>query len=143
MQTVSCKKQSERKMWSFDEKTDKMAGSYKNMYQENVVLCGSSAYTKKYYLNEDFEGLPEAIKDELKIMCVLYTEDIGGVLQLKFDDEGNLQFETSADEGDLLYDDIGSVLKIKQLQNTKSELLEALETYYRVFFLGEDWEEEE
>ena len=119
-------------MRSFDEKTDKMAGSYKNMYQENVVLCGSSAYTKKYYLNEDFEGLPEAIKDELKIMCVLYTEDIGGVLQLKFDDEGNL-----------LYDDIGSVLKIKQLQNTKSELLEALETYYRVFFLGEDWEEEE
>ena len=93
-------------MRSFDEKTDKMAGSYKNMY-------------------------------------VLYTEDIGGVLQLKFDDEGNLQFETSADEGDLLYDDIGSVLKIKQLQNTKSELLEALETYYRVFFLGEDWEEEE
>lgn len=143
MQAVSCKKQSERKMRSFDEKTDKMAGSYKNMYQENVVLCGSSAYTKKYYLNEDFEGLPEAIKDELKIMCVLYTEDIGGVLQLKFDDEGNLQFETSADEGDLLYDDIGSVLKIKQLQNTKSELLEALETYYRVFFLGEDWEEEE
>ena len=142
MQAVSCKKQSERKMRSFDEKTDKMAGSYKNMYQENVVLCGSSAYTKKYYLNEDFEGLPEAIKDELKIMCVLYTEDIGGVLQLKFDDEGNLQFETSADEGDLLYDDIGSVLKIKQLQNTKSELLEALETYYRVFFLGEDWEEE-
>ncbi len=130
-------------MRSFDEKTDKMAGSYKNMYQENVVLCGSSAYTKKYYLNEDFEGLPEAIKDELKIMCVLYTEDIGGVLQLKFDDEGNLQFETSADEGDLLYDDIGSVLKIKQLQNTKSELLEALETYYRVFFLGEGWEEEE
>ena len=130
-------------MRSFDEKTDKMAGSYKNMYKENVVLCGSSAYTKKYYLNEDFEGLPEAIKDELKIMCVLYTEDIGGVLQLKFDDEGNLQFETSADEGDLLYDDIGSVLKIKQLQNTKSELLEALETYYRVFFLGEDWEEEE
>ena len=143
MQAVSCKKQSERKMRSFDEKTDKMAGSCKNMYQENVVLCGSSAYTKKYYLNEDFEGLPEAIKDELKIMCVLYTEDIGGVLQLKFDDEGNLQFETSADEGDLLYDDIGSVLKIKQLQNTKSELLEALETYYRVFFLGEDWEEEE
>lgn len=109
-----------------------------------MLYCAVPAHIqKKYYLNEDFEGLPEAIKDELKIMCVLYTEDIGGVLQLKFDDEGNLQFETSADEGDLLYDDIGSVLKIKQLQNTKSELLEALETYYRVFFLGENWEEEE
>ena len=112
------------------------------MYQEEIVLCGSSAYTKKYYLNEDFESLPQAIKDELKIMCVLYTEDIGGVLSLKFDESGSLIFETSADEGDLLYDDIGSVLKIKQLQQTKQELLEALETYYNVFFLGQEWEEE-
>ncbi len=112
------------------------------MYQEEIVLCGSSAYTKKYYLNEDFESLPQAIKDELKIMCVLYTEDIGGVLSLKFDESGSLIFETSADEGDLLYDDIGSVLKIKQLQQTKQELLEALETYYKVFFLGQEWEEE-
>lgn len=111
------------------------------MYQEEVVLCGSSAYTKKYYLNEDFEGLPQGVKDELKIMCVLYTEDVGGTLTLKFDDNGTLCFETAADEGDLLYDDIGSVLKIKQLQRTKTELLEALETYYRVFFLGEEWED--
>ena len=50
------------------------------MYQEENVLCGSSAYTKKYYLNESFEMLPEGIKDELKIMCVLFTEDIGGTL---------------------------------------------------------------
>ena len=41
-------------------------------------------------------------------------------------------FETAADEGDLLYDEIGSVLKMKQLQNTKQELLESLEMYYKV-----------
>ena len=102
------------------------------MYQNEVVLCGASAYTKKYYLNEDFEGLPQGVKDELKIMCVLYTEDVGGTLTLKFDENGTLCFETAADEEDLLYDDIGSVLKIKQLQRTKTELLEALETYYKV-----------
>jgi hypothetical protein len=105
------------------------------MYQEEIVLCGSSAYAKKYYLNEDFEGLPDEIKDELKIMCVLYTEDIGGVLTLKFDEEGSLQFETRCEEGDLLYDEIGSVLKIKQLQQTKAEMLAALEMYFKVFFL--------
>ena len=71
-------------------------------------------------------------------MCVLYTEDSGGSLQLVFDEEGNLQFRTQQKEGDLLYDEIGSVLKIKQLQNTKQDLLESLEMYYRVFFLGED-----
>ena len=112
------------------------------MYQEEVVLCGASAYTQKYYLNPEFEGLPQSIRDELKIMCVLYTEDVGGALTLKFDEEGTLIFETSADEGDLLYDDIGSVLKIKQLQSTKAELLESLEMYFRVFFLGEAWEDE-
>ena len=40
---------------------------------ENVVLCASSAYDKKFYLNEDFSKLPDEIKDELKIMCVLFT----------------------------------------------------------------------
>lgn len=113
------------------------------MEQEEVVLCGSSAYTQKYYLNEAFEGLPQSIKDELKIMCVLYTEDIGGVLTLVFDEEGNLNFQTAADEGDLLYDDIGSVLKIKQFQQTKQELLESLEMYFKVFFLGKELTEEE
>lgn len=113
------------------------------MEREEVILCGSSAYTQKYYLNEAFEGLPESIKDELKIMCVLYTEDIGGVLTLIFDEEGNLNFRTVADEGDLLYDEIGSVLKIKQFQQTKRELLESLEMYYKVFSLGKELTEEE
>lgn len=104
----------------------------------NVVLCASSAYEEKYYLNEAFQGLPEAIKEELQIMCVLYTADVGGILTLEFDEEGELLFHVTAEEEDLLFDEIGSVLKIKQYQNTKQELLEALELYYRAFFLKED-----
>ena len=107
------------------------------MYQENVVLCGASAYEQKYYFNQDFSSLPEAVKQELQIMCVLYTEDIGGILTLEFDEDGNLQFKTEALDADAMYDEIGSVLKIKQLQEEKKELLESLEMYYRVFFLGE------
>ncbi len=108
------------------------------MYQDNVVLCGSSSYSKKYYLNEDFRALPEDIKKELQIMCVLYTEEIGGTLTLSFDEDGGLELITEAEEGDLLYDEIGSVLKIKQLRRDKAELFEALETFYKVFFLGEE-----
>ena len=110
------------------------------MYQDRVVLCGASAYEKKYYLNEDFKALPQQIQDELKIMCVLFTVDIGGVLTLVFDEEGNLLLEVSANEGDLLYDDIGSELKIRQIRKEKAELLQSLELYYKVFFLGEDVE---
>ncbi|MFG6333750.1 MAG: hypothetical protein K1W28_18385 [Lachnospiraceae bacterium] len=107
------------------------------MYQERVVLCGASAYEQKYYLNQDFEKLPVPIQEELKIMCVLFTEDVGGVLTLVFDEEGNLLLETAADEGDLLFDEIGSELKIRRLRKEKAELLLALEMYYRIFFLGE------
>ena len=66
------------------------------MYQENIVLCGASSYEQKYYFNPDFNSLPESIKQELQIMCVLYTEDIGGILTLEFDEDGNLQFKTEA-----------------------------------------------
>ena len=108
------------------------------MYEGRVVLCVSNAYEQKYYLNEDFEGLPKSIKNELKIMCVLYTEDVGGILSLVFEEDGTLVFEVNSDEGDLLYDEIGSVLLIKKLQEEKKELLESLELYFKVFFLGED-----
>lgn len=111
------------------------------MYKDKVVLCGASAYEQKYYFNDDFASLPQSIQDELHIMCVLYTEEIGGILTLEFDEEGNLQFQVESLEADAMFDEIGSVLKIKDLQNKKKELLESLELYYRVFFLGEEVEE--
>ncbi len=107
------------------------------MYQDNIVLCGASAYEEKYYYNEDFRSLPESVQQELRVMCVLYTEEIGGILTLEFDEDGHLQFKTEALDADACYDDIGSALRIKQLQRDKRELLESLEMYYRIFFLGE------
>ena len=112
-----------------------------DMSREEVVLCASNSYNKKFYLNEQFNGLPTSIKEELQILCVLYTEDVGGILELIFDEDGNLEFRTSYEENDFFYDEIGSVLKIKQYQNVKRELLESIETYYRIVFLGEGLEE--
>ena len=78
------------------------------------------------------ENIPKELKDELKIMCVLFTEDIGGTLELVFNEDGELEFRASCDEGDLLYDDIGSGLKMRKLQRENQELLSALELYYQV-----------
>jgi hypothetical protein len=110
---------------------------------DEVVLCVSNAYQKKFYLNENFNGLPKSIREELKIKCVLYTEDVGGILELVFDEDGSLQFKTSCEEDDFFYDEIGSVLKIKQYQNDRRDMLEAIEMYYRILYLGEGWEEED
>ena len=105
---------------------------------KGVILCASSAYEEKYYLNPDFDRLPQGVKEELQILCVLYTADVGGILTLHFDDDGNLLFHVTAKEGDFLFDEIGSVLKIKQIQNEKQELLEGLEMYYKAVFLQQE-----
>ena len=109
---------------------------------EEMVLCAASSYEQKYYLNPEFESLPEAVKQELQIMCVLYTADVGGVLLLVFDENGNLELKVEHNEGDFSFDEIGSVLKIKELQDTKEELFKSLERFYKVVYLGEEMEEE-
>lgn len=108
------------------------------MYQDKVVLCGASSYEKLFYLNPDFDNLPQDVKDQLKIMCVFFTEKVGGRLMLEYDADGNLEFNVSANESDGLFDEIGSALEIKKLQSEQRDFLESLELYYRVFFLGED-----
>ena len=103
-----------------------------------TVLCVSNSYEQKYYLNPEFMGLPKTVKDDLQIISVLFTEDVGGILTLVFEENGELCFEVSNEENDFFFDEIGSHLKIKELQRTKQELLEALQMYYKVFFLGEE-----
>ena len=105
---------------------------------EEIVLCAANSYERKFFLNPQFEMLPEEIKKELNIMCVLYTEDIGGIFMLVYDEDGNLELRVDHEDNDFLFHEIGSVLKIKQLQQTKAELFESLELFYKVFYLGED-----
>ena len=103
--------------------------------EDRMVLCCSNSYEKKFYLSQDFQALPQHIKDELKIMCVLFTEEIGVILSLEFEEDGTLEFAVQQRSDDFFFDEIGSVLKIKELQRAKRELMESLELFYKVFFL--------
>jgi hypothetical protein len=104
------------------------------MYQGDIVLCTASRYVQKFYINPDFDSLPGQVKDELKAMCVLFTEEVGGIIILYFDENGSLNIKTEAEENDLLYDEIGSGLMVRRMINTKRELFEQLEQYYEAFF---------
>ena len=53
-----------------------------------MVLCGSNGYNRKYYFNEEFSSLPEAVQKELQIMCVWFTEECGGILTMEFGEDG-------------------------------------------------------
>ena len=106
-----------------------------------VVLCGASAYEMKYYFNEDFNGLPDSIKEELHILCVLFTEEVGGVFTIAFEEDGNVVLTTDADDDDIYYDEISSGLMVSQVRSKRQELFESLSLYYRVFVLHEKYEE--
>ena len=107
------------------------------MKEENV-LCAASSYDQKYYFNQRFGSLPQQVQDELHIACVVFTNDVGGYISLFFEEDGTLMIDAGCDEGDYLYDEIGSGLLSRKLQREKQELFEQLELYYKVMILKQD-----
>lgn len=105
-----------------------------------TVLCAANSYKKKYYFNQEFGKLPEQVRDELKSMSVLFTEEVGGVFEMVFDEDGELIIKTEAEENDPAYDEIGSGLLVKKLRSEKRQLFEELTLFYKVVFLGEEAE---
>ncbi|MBE5895636.1 MAG: hypothetical protein IJZ00_01910 [Lachnospiraceae bacterium] len=109
------------------------------MSEEKKVLCGANAYEQKYYFNEaEFGNLPESIKEELHIMCVLFTEEVGGIFTIVLEKDGGVSLETQAAEDDFYYDEVSSGLLVNQIRAKRQELLESISLYYRVFFLHEN-----
>ena len=108
------------------------------MDENKIVLCGANAYEKKYYFNEEqFKMIPESIKEELHIICVLFTEEVGGVFTIAFEEDGNVVMETNADDDDIYYDEVSSGLLIAEIRRSRQELFESLSLYYRVFIKKE------
>jgi hypothetical protein len=106
--------------------------------QERIVLCGASAYEQKFYFNPLFQKVPESIQEELRVICVLFTEEAGGIITFIFEPDGALSIETGAEENDFYYDEISSGLLVGKIRTTREELLESLNLYYRVFVRHED-----
>ena len=110
------------------------------MEDGRIVLCGANAYEQKYYFNEQFNQIPDSIKEELHIICVLFTEEVGGIITIVFEEDGSISLETDAEESDILYDEISSGLMIREIRRNRQEMFESLSLYYRVFILHEDIE---
>ena len=111
---------------------------------ENSILCGANSYNQKFYYNDaEFGNIPEDVQNELHIMCVKFTEEVGGILTVEFDKDGNVIFRVSVDDGDYLFDDIECQLSIDKMQKDNIELLHQLELYYKIAILHEEIEDED
>ncbi len=91
------------------------------------VLCGANAQSMKYYFNEaKFSKLPKTVQNELKVLCVSFCADVGGVITLCFNAEGHLSIQTIAP-----IDEIGAELRVKKMQSEQAELFGQLERFYK------------
>ncbi|HIV91177.1 MAG TPA: hypothetical protein H9744_05795 [Candidatus Eisenbergiella stercoravium] len=103
-----------------------------------MVLCGANSYEQKYFFNPDFKKLPQSVQDELHIICVLFTEEVGGIFTILFEADGGVTLETQASEEDYLYDEVSAGLMLGEIRRKRRELLESLSLYYRAAVLKED-----
>lgn len=105
---------------------------------DTSVLCGANAYEEKYYFNPAYSRIPDSIQEELRIICVLFTQEAGGVITIGFDDEGEVIITTDADEEDITYDEVSAGLLVGEIRRKRAELLEELSLFYRAVILKED-----
>ena len=62
------------------------------------------------------------------------------MLTIDFKEDRRPHFTVRSMEGDQRFDEIGSELKIKELQREKEQLMEKLTLFYRLVVLGEPME---
>ena len=69
---------------------------------------------------------------------MLFTEEVGGIFTIVFEEDASVSMVTDAEEDDIYYDEISSGLLVSEIRRKRQELFESLSLYYRIFILKED-----
>ena len=105
-----------------DKKTEKLNNNEPPTIIQIPIIV-SNSYNKKYYLDERLNVLPKEVKDTLKIIFVKFTEEIGGVTEVSFDNsEYDLVFKTYKNDDDYNYDEINANYKLSKIEREYSEI---------------------
>ncbi len=103
------------------------------------TLFASSCYNQKFYFNPKFAGLPVTIQEELKAFIVPLSEKIHGIIEVGFyTDDGEIYIETSCEETDYRFDEIGAKLEVDKLLRVEKEFFGQIALWYRLVILEEN-----
>lgn len=96
-----------------------------------TVVCTASCYNRKHYFNPEMNKIPQKVKDELKIIAICLAEKLHGIFTIGFYPDGSVFLESTGDDFDCDYDEIGSVLEIEKLKKEEKELFDSLQLWYK------------
>ena len=69
---------------------------------------------------------------------MLFTEEVGGIFTIGFTPYGEVEMDTQKEEEDLLYDEIGAELLMKEIRRKKADMFKALSIFFKVTFLHQN-----
>lgn len=102
-----------------------------------IPIIVSNSYVKKYYIDERLEVLPKEVKDTLKILFVKLTEEVGGVLQVIFNNNSYDIFMTiGKNDDDLMFDEINAKYKLSKIEKEHEKIFEDIATFCKFKFNG-------
>ena len=133
---------------SNNDKSIELAKRIRNINPNIKLMCGGfgPSFNPQRFVKDgvfDIAMIGEGEQTIVEVCDYLTGNSSRKLNEIKgivYEEDGKLCFEVTSEEGDPMFDDIGSQLKIKQLQREKQDLLQALQLYYQVFFLGEEVE---
>ena len=104
---------------------------------QQVPIIVSNSYIKKYYLDERLNVLPKEVKDTLKTIFVKLTEEVGGVVEVLFDNvEYDLVFKMSNNDNDYNFDEINANYKLSKIEREYAEIFEQVSKFCKFKFNG-------
>ncbi len=100
------------------------------------TLFASSCYNQKYYFNPKFSSLPAQIQEELRTHIVPLSAKIHGIIEVGFyEDDGEIYIETSCEETDYRFDEIGAKLEVDKLLRVEKEFFGQIALWYKLVIL--------
>ena len=94
------------------------------------IIAAASWDKQKYFFEPEFSSLPESIKEEINIICVVMAQRLACTFLMGFKEDGDVYFEIVKPENAFDFDDIGADLEIKSLSKEKEELIKSLKVWY-------------
>ncbi len=97
------------------------------------IFISASYYKQKYYGNPKFEGLPVEVRNGMRELCIMLAEKLHGIITLGFHPSGDVFLEIEAEEGDFEYDEIGSRLELKEVEEENKEIFKTMKLWYLMY----------
>ncbi len=102
-----------------------------------IPIIVSNSYIKKYYIDSRLEVLPDEVKKALKIMFVKLTEEVGGIVQVLFDNEAyDILMRFDKNDDDLLFDEINANYKLSKIEKDNKKIFDDIATFCKFKFNG-------